>query len=227
MSSQTLSERLANLHHEHRFLVQRTGHLLNMIEALVRSAELDLQQAEAASVEAANAGVARIRNLLDDHVHRTAECAASARQLCISAREQHAAACLLPSHLDDDRGTGVRRTNAVLVVDDYGDARELVADILQNAGFVVRTAANGLEGLIAANEMRPDVIVMDVAMPVLDGIQATRLIRAGETTRHARIIAYTGTPPDDPSAQSLFDAVLEKPASPDVVLATVQHVATL
>jgi two-component system, cell cycle response regulator DivK len=226
MSFHTLSEELAHLRRDHRLLVQRTGHLLNMIEALVTSFELDLRQAEAVSLESANADVARIRTRLDDHVYRTGECAATARQLCFSAREQHAA-CRVPSHLDGDGGAGEQRTHAVLVVDDYGDARELVADILQNAGFVVRTAANGLEGLIAANEMRPDVIVMDVAMPVLDGIQATRLIRAREATRHARVIAYTGTPPEDVSAQSLFDAVLEKPASPDVVLAMVQHVATL
>jgi hypothetical protein len=74
----------------------------------------------------------------------------------------------------------------VLVVDDYGDVRDLLARVLEGAGFLVRTAANGLEGLIAAYEMRPAVIVMDVSMPVLDGIEATRLIKAGEATRDAR-----------------------------------------
>ena len=55
----------------------------------------------------------------------------------------------------------------MLVVDDYYDVRELAARVLQDAGFVVRTAANGLEGLMAAYEMRPGVILMDVTMPVL------------------------------------------------------------
>jgi len=113
-------------------------------------------------------------------------------------------------------------------VDDYGDVREMLAHVLANAGFMVRTAANGLEGLIAAYEMRPGVIVMDVSMPVLDGIEATRLIKAAEATRHARVIAYTGNPSFDHSpTRTLFAAVLTKPATPGAVLATVQHVAGL
>ena len=119
------------------------------------------------------------------------------------------------------------RAKAVLVVDDYGEVREIVAHVLRDAGFVVRTAANGLEGLLAAYEMRPSVILMDVTMPVLGGIEATRLIKASEATRDARVIAYTGTPlRDSDIVQQLFAAVLEKPAPPDVVLATVQTVAS-
>ena len=114
----------------------------------------------------------------------------------------------------------------MLVVDDYGDIRDVLARVLEDAGFVVRTAANGLEGLIAAYEMRPAVIVMDVSMPVLDGIEATRLIKAAEATRGARVIAYTGNPPFDANpTYALFAAVLQKPATPDAVLATVQHFA--
>jgi CheY-like chemotaxis protein len=103
-----------------------------------------------------------------------------------------------------------------------------VAHVLQDAGFVVRTAANGLEALIAAYEMRPGVIVMDVTMPVLDGIEATRLIKAVDTTRDARVIAYTGNPSfDDSPTRTLFAAVLKKPATLGAVLATVQQVALL
>jgi CheY-like chemotaxis protein len=111
----------------------------------------------------------------------------------------------------------------VLVVDDYGDIRDLLARVLEGAGFDVATAANGLEGLIAAYEMRPAVIVMDVAMPVLDGIEATRLIKAGEATRDARVIAYTGNSLVDANpSYALFAAVLHKPATPAAVLETVQ-----
>jgi CheY-like chemotaxis protein len=75
--------------------------------------------------------------------------------------------------------------------------------------------------------MRPGVIVMDVSMPVLDGIEATRLIKAGAVTRDARVIAYTGNASfDDSLIGTLFAAVLRKPATPDVLLATVQHVAS-
>jgi CheY-like chemotaxis protein len=103
----------------------------------------------------------------------------------------------------------------------------VVARILKDAGFHVGTASNGLEALIAAYEMRPRVIVMDVSMPVLDGVEATRLIKAGETTRDARVIAYTGNPSFDNPTRTLFAAVLTKPATPATVLATVQQVAGL
>ena len=116
----------------------------------------------------------------------------------------------------------------MLVADDYRDVRDLLARVLEDAGFVVRTAANGLEALIAAYEMRPRVIVMDVSMPVLDGVEATRLIKAGKTTRDARVIAYTGNPSFDHSpTRTLFAAVLPKPATPAAVLAMVQQVAGL
>jgi CheY-like chemotaxis protein len=113
-------------------------------------------------------------------------------------------------------------------VDDYGDIRDVVADVLQNAGFIVRTAADGLEALIAAYEMRPTVILMDVSMPVLDGLEATRLIKACAVTRDARIIAYTGNPSFDESpTRMLFAAVLTKPALPDAVVAAVRDAAGL
>jgi CheY-like chemotaxis protein len=68
---------------------------------------------------------------------------------------------------------------------------------------------------------------MDVTMPVLDGIEATRLIKAIDTTRHARVIAYTGDAGlDDTPLNALFAAVVKKPALPSVVLATVRRVAS-
>ena len=112
------------------------------------------------------------------------------------------------------------------MVDDYDDVRAFVAQVLQNGGFVVRTAANGLEALFTAYEMRPSVIVMDVTMPVLDGIESTRLIKASEATRQARVIAYTANPTlDHGLVQGLFAAVVHKPASPSVILETVQALA--
>jgi len=65
-------------------------------------------------------------------------------------------------------------------------------------------------------------------MPVLDGIEATRLIKAVEETRDARVIAYTGNPSfDENPNRTLFAAVIAKPATPAAVLATVQRVAGL
>ena len=98
--------------------------------------------------------------------------------------------------------------------------------VLSNAGFIVRTASNGLEAVIAAYEMQPAVIVMDIMMPVLDGLEATRLIKAIDEIRGVRVIAYTARPPRDPRlTDELFTAVLPKPSPPDIVVAAVQRCA--
>jgi CheY-like chemotaxis protein len=116
--------------------------------------------------------------------------------------------------------------HAVLVVDDYQDSREFMSSVLHNAGFIVRTACNGLEAVIAAHEMQPAVIVMDVLMPVLDGVEATRLIKAIDEVRAARVIAYTARAPLDPRlTDELFSVILPKPSSPDIVVAAVQRCA--
>jgi len=228
MSLRFHSDRLALVRRDAQRFIQRAGNHESQLEALVAAAEGDLRRAETAKSGAADADVDQLRNMLSAQAERSAAGAAMARRLCASAHEQHCAARRFLVHLGADRGAVDEYSNAVLVVDDYGDVRDLLACVLQNAGFVVRTAANGLEALIAAYEMRPAVIVMDVSMPVLDGIEATRLIKAIEATRDARVIAHTGNPPrDDSLTGTLFAAVLQKPATPDAVLATVQRVAGL
>jgi two-component system cell cycle response regulator DivK len=226
MSLRFPSEQLAALRHDTRLLLERTTDQEDQFEALVASAEWDVRQAEAALFCAATADANHLRHLLGEHLQRTAASAATVRRLCLGARDQHAAVRQLLANLTGDHDAGAQRTNAVLVVDDYGDVCEVIACVLENAGFIVKTAANGLEALIAAYEMRPGVIVMDVSMPVLDGIEATRLIKAGAATRNARVIAYTGNGSfDDSLLGTLFDAVLRKPATADALLATVRHVA--
>ena len=65
----------------------------------------------------------------------------------------------------------------VLIVEDYDDAREYLTIILQAFGFQVHEATNGSEALVAVNEYQPDLILMDLSMPVMDGLEATRAIR--------------------------------------------------
>ena len=227
MSLRFPSEQLADLCRDARLLTERAGDQEGQLEALVAAADRDMRHAEAAVSHAADdLDVDEVRHLLSAQLERSAAGAAAAKRLLAAAHQQHAAARRLLANLDGDRSAEAPCPSAVLVVDDYGDVRELLAHVLADAGFVVRTAANGLEALIAAYEMRPGVIVMDVSMPVLDGIEATRLIKAGEATRDARVIAYTSNPSfDDSPTRTLFAAVLTKPATPDDVLATVQHVA--
>jgi two-component system, cell cycle response regulator DivK len=227
MSLRSPSEQLADLRHDARLLLEQTADHERQHDALVASAERDVRQAEAALFRASTADPNQLRHLLAVHLQRSAASAATARRLCANAHAQHAAVRQLLAHVADEHHVGAQRTNAVVVADDYGDVRDVIASVLEDAGFIVKTAVNGLEALIAAYEMRPGVIVMDVSMPVLDGIEATRLIKAGAVTRDARVIAYTGNASfDDSLTGTLFAAVLRKPATPDVLLATVQHVAS-
>ena len=218
---------LDDLRSHARQLVERTRRHEGQLKALVASAERDVRHAEAALSHAMDMDGDQLRKLLCAQARQSAESAAYARQLRASARQQSAAARRLLAPLEGHQIAGEQSPNVVLVADDYNDIRELLAIVLQDAGFVVRTAANGLEALIAAYETRPSVIVMDVTMPVLDGIEATRLIKASAATRDARVIAYTGNPALDYGDRTLFAAVLQKPVAPDVVVATVQQVAGL
>jgi two-component system, cell cycle response regulator DivK len=227
MSLRFAFEQLADLRHDAQRLLDRAGDQEGQLEAFVAAAEGDLRHAEAAVWHAADdLDVGDVRHLLSGQLERSAAGAATAKRLLAGAHEQRAAACRLLEDLDGGRSACAESPAAVLVVDDYGDVRDMLARVLEGAGFIVRTATNGLEALIAAYEMRPGVIVMDVSMPVLDGVEATRLIKAGEATRDARVIAYTGNPSfDDSPTRPLFAAILTKPATPAAVLATVQQVA--
>ena len=236
MSLSPHSEQLASIRDEARILSQHAGDHEDDLEALVAASESYLRRAEAAlsiSLDVTHGCLERLQALLGIQLQQTRDGTQIARQLCASAHRQRVGAALLLTHLHRDvsaeQGTDERGgRHSVLVVDDYGDLREVIATVLRNAGFVVRTAANGLEGLLAAYEMRPAVIVMDVTMPVLDGIEATRLIKATEATRRARVIAYTGgSMGNDSRVQDLFAAVVQKPAPPQVVLATVRQLANL
>ena len=227
-SPRSPSERLANLCLDARLLIEQAGDHEAQLEALVAAAERDTRQAEAAVAHSADLGMDEVQHLLSQQLQRSSAGAVAARRICVGAHQQHAAAQRLLADLEGHQIADATSSNAVLVVDDYGDVREVLARVLEEAGFVVRTAANGVEALIAAYQMRPGVIVMDVSMPVLDGIEATRLIKAVEETRDARVIAYTGNPSFDQSpSRTLFAAVIAKPATPAAVLATVQRVAGL
>ena len=151
------------------------------------------------------------------------------RQLCGSAREQRLVAERLCRALLGMAMPGFEASRCrarVLVVDDAPDARELAAIALEVAGFHVSTAGNGLEALFTAHDLRPSVILMDISMPVLDGVEATRLLKAGTTTREAHVIAHTARPGALlESMTRLFSAILPKPALPDLVITSVQRFA--
>ena len=80
----------------------------------------------------------------------------------------------------------------VLVVDDYPDAREMYSEYLEFSGFEVVEAVNGMEALQRAIDSAPDIILMDLSLPVMDGWEATRRLKADERTRSIPVVALTG-----------------------------------
>jgi CheY-like chemotaxis protein len=81
--------------------------------------------------------------------------------------------------------------DAILVVDDDTDSREMLVQYLQAGGFTVHAASDGATALVLADALRPRVILMDLAMPTLDGLETTRRLRANACGRDATIVMVT------------------------------------
>lgn len=151
------------------------------------------------------------------------------RALCIEARERRVALdALLARVLGGDGEPSARNGRPrVLIADDSDDNRELTANLLDVSGFSPIATRNGLEALMAASCLRPVVVLMDVSMPILDGIETARLLRASAVTRDVPVIAHTAWPSFfDGPGRDLFAAVLPKPTTPDALLASVQRFAS-
>jgi len=81
--------------------------------------------------------------------------------------------------------------NTVLIVDDSPTEQHVMKQILLQAGYTVETADDGAQGVASARELKPDVILMDVVMPVLNGFQATRQLSKDEATSAIPVIMVT------------------------------------
>jgi CheY-like chemotaxis protein len=107
-----------------------------------------------------------------------------------------------------------------LVVDDTDIVRQLYVSALRQEGFTVEEAHDGQQGLEKAVALRPDIIITDVAMPVVDGRETIRRLREDDRTRHIPIIVCSG---HAGGGNLLADAVLEKPFSLDHLLSEVRR----
>jgi twitching motility two-component system response regulator PilH len=114
---------------------------------------------------------------------------------------------------------GLRGT--VLVVDDSPTEQHVLRNILEKAGFRVETASNGQEGIAVAKRLHPDLILMDVVMPVLNGFQATRRLRDDQETAAIPVIMVTTKDQETDKSWGLrqgAEAYLVKPVSgPDLL----------
>ena len=108
----------------------------------------------------------------------------------------------------------VNTPSTILVVDDYSDNRVLLAAWLRAKGFRVVEAADGKEGLLQANRSNPDLILMDLAMPELDGIEATRQIRQRRVLSKTPIFAISAYATHDVKEDALAAGCTEVLAKP-------------
>ena len=114
----------------------------------------------------------------------------------------------------------------VLVVEDYQDAREMYAAYLQFSGYRVAEATNGVEAIEQAQELMPDIILMDLALPKMDGWEATRRLKNDDRTRNIPIVALTGhalAGHAEGARQAGCDSFVTKPCLPDALVAEIRR----
>jgi two-component system cell cycle response regulator DivK len=113
----------------------------------------------------------------------------------------------------------------ILVIEDHEDNRRIVRDLLTAAGYAVLEAVTGEEGLAAAEAQRPDLVLVDVDLPGMDGYEATRRLRTHPELRAVPVVVVTAYALSGDEAKAFAagcDAYVAKPFSPRALLATVR-----
>jgi CheY-like chemotaxis protein len=115
----------------------------------------------------------------------------------------------------------------VLLVDDYPDAREMYTEYLQYSGFDVVEAGNGIEALQRAVDETPDIILMDLSLPVMDGWEATRRLKADQRTASIPVVALTGhalAGISEGAKKAGCDAFVTKPCLPEDLVKEIRKI---
>ena len=114
----------------------------------------------------------------------------------------------------------------IVVVEDQPDSRQIIRDMLAPTDYEITEAENGEEALAAITKQRPDLILMDVQMPIMDGYTATRRIKGDATLRSIPIIAVTSyalTDEEKKARAAGCDDYVSKPFSPRQLLAKIRQ----
>ena len=120
---------------------------------------------------------------------------------------------------------GALMNKCILVVEDQEDNRQILRDLLGNAGYELTEAENGEEATAAVAQRRPDLILMDIQLPVMDGYEATRRIRTNPDLKSVPIIAVTSYALAGDESKALeagCNGYVSKPYSPRELLAKVR-----
>jgi two-component system cell cycle response regulator DivK len=115
----------------------------------------------------------------------------------------------------------------VLLVDDYPDAREMYTEYLEFSGFEVVEAGNGMEALQRAIDASPDIILMDLSLPVMDGWEATRRLKADHRTASIPVVALTGhalAGISEGARKAGCDAFVTKPCLPEDLVREIRRI---
>ena len=113
----------------------------------------------------------------------------------------------------------------ILVVEDQEDNRQILRDLLTSGGFDMIEAENGADAITAAQANRPDLILMDIQLPILDGYEATRRIKADPALKSIPIIVVTSyalSGDEDKARRAGCDDYVAKPFSPRELLAKIK-----
>ena len=117
-------------------------------------------------------------------------------------------------------------TKRILVVEDQEDLRGILRDLLAGSGYEMLEAADGQAGVDKAKTEKPDLILMDIQMPVMDGYEATRRIKADPALKAIPVIAvtyYALSGDEDKARAAGCDGYIAKPYSPRQMLAKVRE----
>ena len=117
----------------------------------------------------------------------------------------------------------------ILVVEDQPDNRQIIRDMLAGTGYEITEAENGEEALAAIAKQRPDLILMDIQLPVMDGYAATRRIKNDPTLKSIPVIAVTSyalSGEEKKAREAGCDDYVPKPYSPRQLLAKIRQFLT-
>jgi CheY-like chemotaxis protein len=115
----------------------------------------------------------------------------------------------------------------ILLVEDFADVREMYRDYLEFSGFRVDTASDGREAIDKARTIDPDLVLMDLSLPGIDGWEATRLLKSDPQTRHLLVVALSAhalAADGDRAREAGCDGFIPKPCLPSDL---VSHIAGL